>query len=242
MRVTLVTGAAGGIGSATVARMVADGYGVVALDVRPEVDGLAGERVVPVVGDVRSPEALDSAARLAVETYGGLHAVVAAAAVIRGGPRLWEAPAGQLDELLDVDVRGVWNTAAATIPVLLQADDPSRCSFVAVASAAGHRGLFGLSAYAAAKHAVVGIVRGLAADLVGTGVTASGVSPGATRTPMLTKTAGLYGLADPDLLGDQQLLRRLIEPEEIAAAIAFSCSLEGAVLNGRVLQADGGPV
>lgn len=242
MKVVMVTGAAGGIGTATVARLVADGHAVLAFDVKDEVERLANTDVATVVGDVRSPAALAAATALAVERFGGLHAVVAAAAVIRGGQRQWETPASELDELLDVDVRGVWNTAAATIPVLLASAEPRECRFVAVASAAGHRGLFGLSAYATAKHAVVGFVRGLAADLVGTGVTASGVSPGATRTPMLAETAELYGLAGPEALAEHQLLRRLIEPEEIAAALAFCCSPEGAVLNGRMLEADGGLV
>jgi SDR family mycofactocin-dependent oxidoreductase len=241
MRVALVTGAAGGIGRATVARLVADDYAVAAYDVDPAVADLAADRVLAITGDVRDPAALVAAADAAVERFGGLHAVVAGAAVIRGGARLWESPVGELDELLDVDVRGVWHTAAATVPVMLAGPDPSACRFVGVASAAAHRGLFGLSAYVAAKHAVLGLVRGLAADLVGTGITACAVSPGATRTPMLDETASLYGLPDPEELAEHQLIRRVIEPEEMAAAIAFCCSPEGAVLNGRVLEADGGP-
>jgi NAD(P)-dependent dehydrogenase (short-subunit alcohol dehydrogenase family) len=123
---------------------------------------------------------------------------------------------------------------------MLAGPDPSGCRFVAVASAAGHQGMFGLAAYNVAKHAVVGLVKGLAADLVGTGVTAVAVSPGATRTPMLEATADLYGLPDTDPLVDRQLLQRVLEPDEVAAAIAFCCSREGAVLNGGVVHADGG--
>ncbi len=75
---------------------------------------------------------------------------------------------------------------------MLAGPDPGGCRFVAVASAAGERGLFQLAGYTASKHAVVGIVRGLAADLVGTGVTAVAVVPGSTDTPMLAATADLY--------------------------------------------------
>ncbi len=71
------------------------------------------------------------------------------------------------------------------------------------------------------KHAVVGLVRGLAADLVGTGVTAVAVSPGSTRTDMLRATARLYGLADREQLAEHALIDRLIEPEEIAATIGL---------------------
>ena len=91
------------------------------------------------------------------------------------------------------------------------------------------------------KHAVVGLVKGVAADLVGTGVTACAVSPGSTRTPMLDATAVLYGMSDVEPFAGNQLLRRLLEPEEVAATIAFCCSREAAPLNGSVVRADRGP-
>jgi SDR family mycofactocin-dependent oxidoreductase len=169
-----------------------------------------------------------------------LAAAVAAAAVIIGGQPLWETPPEHLRTLLDVDVIGVWNTAATCVPHMLAAPDPQGCRFVAVASAAGTQGLFRLAAYNAAKHAVIGIVRGLAADLVGTGVTAVAVSPGSTDTDMLRATADIYGLAHVDEFTSSQLIRRLIAPEEIAATIAFCCSPEGAALNGSVISATGG--
>ena len=79
-----------------------------------------------------------------------------------------------------------------------------------IASAAGTFGLFHLAAYTTAKHAVVGLVKGLAADLVATGVTAVAVSPGSTRTGMLDATADLYGVPDPQVFTSNQLLRRLL--------------------------------
>ena len=110
---------------------------------------------------------------------------------------------------------------------------------MAIASAAGERGLLHLTGYAASKHAVIGMVRGLAADLAGTGVTAVAVSPGSTRTSMLAATADLYNSTPADLASNQRI-RRLIEPEEIAATIALCCSPDGAALNGSVIRADGG--
>jgi SDR family mycofactocin-dependent oxidoreductase len=193
-----------------------------------------------VVADARARIALAAAVARAVERFGRLDVAVAAAAVIRGGRPLWETDPAEYDELLDVDTRGVWNTAAAAVPAMLAGPDPGGCRFVAVASAAAHHGLFGLSAYTVAKHGVVGLVKGLAADLVGTGVTAAAVSPGSTRTPMLEATAGLYGLADVEVFAKHQLLRRLLEPDEVAATIAFCCSPGGAVLNGSIVHADGG--
>lgn len=237
MRVALVTGAAGGIGSTTVTRLVAQGYAVVGYDLR---DAAAPPGGVHLVGDVRDRPALQGAVDLALERWGRLDAVVAAAAVIRGGRPLWETPDDELAELLDVDARGVWNAAAVAVPAMLAGPDPSGCRFVAVASGAAHQGLFRLAAYNAAKHAVVGIVKGLAADLVGTGVTACAVSPGSTRTPMLDATAAIYELSDAEEFADHQLLRRLLDPDEIAATIAFCCSRDAAVLTGSVVHADGG--
>ncbi|MFY0406144.1 mycofactocin-coupled SDR family oxidoreductase [Solicola sp. PLA-1-18] len=260
-RVALVTGAARGIGAATVHALCDRGYRVLALDScagdgpdrppgvgyrladRADLDAVAAAhpgQVVARVADVRDRAATDTAAAAAVDAFGRLDAVVAAAAVIAGGTPLWEAPAEHLDTQWDVDVRGVWNTAASCVPHLLGGPDPSGGRFVAIASAAGTRGLFHLAAYNAAKHAVVGLVKGLAADLVATGVTAVAVSPGSTRTSMLDATAALYDLDDPEPLASSQLVRRLLDPSEVAAAVAFCCSHEGAVLNGSVVAADGG--
>ena len=250
MRVALVTGAARGIGAATVTRLVAAGYGVVAFDscegeplaTRRQLEQLAATfegSVVPVVGDVREPAALAGAVQTALETWGRLDAAVAAASVIRGGRPLWETSEEDLDLLWQVDAKGVWNTATAAVPAMLAGPCPQACRFVAVASAAGSHGLHGLAGYNAVKHAVIGIVKGLAADLVGTGLTAAAVSPGSTDTRMLELTADMYDVTTQDL-AEHQLIRRVIDPAEIAAAIAFCVSPAGGVVNGSILHADGG--
>lgn len=257
-RVILVTGAARGIGAATVRRLVADGHRVLAVDstagelgaatyplaTRHDLDALVGSvpdgSVIGHVADVRDRHALATAVGVALDRWGRLDAAVAAAAVIAGGRPQWDTPDEDLDLLWQVDVRGVWNTAAVSIPPMLAGDAPSGGRFVAVGSAAGSEGLFHLAAYCAAKHAVVGLVKGLAADLEGTGVTACAVSPGSTRTRMLDATADLYDLPDVEPFARNQLLRRILDPDEVAAAVVFCCSREAAVLNGSVVHADGG--
>lgn len=253
-RVALVTGAARGIGAATVRRLAAQGYGVLAIDwcagpqaapyEMPTVADLEAvadsAAVLPLVADVRDRKAMDDAAQAALDRWGRLDVAVAAAAVIDGGQPLWSTSGDVLDLLWQVNVRGVWNTASAAVPAMLAGPDPSGCRFVALASAAAHHGLYHLAAYNAVKHAVIGLVRGLAADLVGTGATAVAVSPGSTRTAMLERTAELYPDADVDDLVAHQLLRRALEPDEIAATIAFCCTREAAVLNGSTVHADGG--
>ncbi|GAB4011088.1 mycofactocin-coupled SDR family oxidoreductase [Nocardioides ultimimeridianus] len=241
-RVVLVTGAAGGIGAATVHRLAAEGHHVLAVDNRGcALERLAGcARVVTRVADVRDRTALADCVEDARDRWGRLDAVVAAAAVVAGGVPLWDTPDADLQLLWDVDVRGVWNTAAVAVPAMLANPEPAGCRFVAIASAAGSHGLYRLAAYNAAKHAVVGLVKGLAADLVGTGVTACAVSPGSTRTPMLRATAALYGMPDVDAFAGNQLLHRILEPAEVAATIAHCAGPDGALLNGSVVHADGG--
>lgn len=237
-RVILVTGAAHGIGAATVRRLVALGDHVVAVDELVMPDDASGQ-VVPYVDDIRDRAALAAAVDVALDRWGRLDGAVAAA-VVAGGAPLWETSMADLDLLWDVDVKGVRNTAAVSVPAMLAGSDPAGARFVAIASASGHHGLHHLAAYNTAKHAVVGLVKGLAADLVGTGATACAVSPGSTRTPMLSATAALYGLPNVEAFAENQLLRRILEADEVAATIAFCCGRDAAALNGSVVHADGG--
>ncbi|UAL30815.1 mycofactocin-coupled SDR family oxidoreductase [Nocardioides rotundus] len=255
-RVALVTGAARGIGAACVHTLAGEGYAVLAVDIAagaghglPGVDyPLAGreqlaavadahEHVEALVADVRDAAAMRAAVDRAEARWGRLDVAVAAAAVIAGGAPLWEDDS--LDVQWDIDVRGVWHTAAAAVPAMLHGPEPAGCRFVALASVAGDHGLFHLTAYTMAKHAVVGLVRGLAADLAGTGVTAVAVSPGAARTRMLEATAAIYDVPVEDLTA-HQLAGEPLDPAEVAAAVAFCCRPEGRVLNGSVVAADGG--
>ena len=251
--VALVTGAARGIGAAVVRRLLARGYVVHALDCcagdgggtsyplasRADLDAVVAldpSRVRPVLADVRDVDALRRAADDAVAGSGSLDVVVAGAAVMAGGASLWETDPVDVDLLWRTDVLGVWNTAHATVPHLLRST--STPSFVGIASAAGERGLFHLAAYCLAKHAVIGIVRGLAADITGTGVTACVVSPGSTDTPMLHATAAVYDV-DVSELSASQAAGRALSADEVAAVVEFAATA-GTVVHGSVLHADGG--
>src|SRR5689334_18917760 len=117
-RVVLVTGAARGIGAATVRRLLAQGDCVVGVDQLALPDDATGN-VMPVVADVRDRAVLATAVDAALDRWGRLDAAVAAAAVVAGGVPLWETPEGDFDLLWDVDVKGVWNTAAVTVPAML---------------------------------------------------------------------------------------------------------------------------
>ena len=184
-------------------------------------------------------EALAGAVAFAEERFGGLDAMIAAAGVIAGGAPHWEVPAEQERAVLDVDLGGVLNAARVAVPALLRRPEPREGRFIAVASTAAVRGLPQLAAYCAAKAGVAGFVRALAVELGGTGVTANAVSPGSTRTPMLDETARLYGIAAEDFAA-QQPLGRLLEPEEVAALIAWLASPQARGATGGNHPLDGG--
>ncbi len=255
-RVALVTGAARGIGAATVRGLAAASWAVLAVDrcaddpalpyplgTRAELDQVAaaaGELVVPWVADVRDGAALAAAVAEAEQRWGGLDAAIAVAGVIAGGVPLWEMPAGAEQAVLDIDLGGVLALARVAIPALLRRPEPRSGRFLAVASAAATRGLPMLAAYCAAKAGVAGLIRALAAELGGTGVTANAVSPGSTGTPILAETARLYGLPGADSFATQQPAGRLLQPEEVAAALIWLASTASSGMTGAVVPVDGG--
>jgi len=275
-RVAVVTGAARGIGAATVRALAAAGWSVVAVDRGTDdprlpypmgtasqlaavvasalaAPGPSGDledhrddrddrddRVVAHIADTTDPEGLGAAVALAESRFGGLDAMVAVAGVIAGGVPLWEMPAEQLGAVLDVDLGGPITAARVGIPALLRRPEPRQGRFVAVASAAATRGLPRLAAYGAAKAGVAGLVRGLAAELAGTGVTANAVSPGSTATAMLTESARLYGLDDTGPFAAQQAVGRLLTPGEVATALLWLAGEDSGALTGAVIPVDGG--
>jgi SDR family mycofactocin-dependent oxidoreductase len=254
--VALVTGAARGVGAATVAALAAGGWRVIAADrcaddpalpyplgTRADLDRVAGEAgggVVAWVADARDPGALAAAAGEAERRWGGLDAAIAVAGVIAGGVPAWEFPAEQEAALLDINLGGVLNLARAAVPALLRRPVPRRGRFIAVASAAATRGLPMLAAYCASKAAVAGFIRALAAELGGTGITANAVSPGSTATPVLDESARLYSLPAAESFASQQPLGRLLRPEEVAAVIAFLAGEGASGMTGAIVPVDGG--
>jgi SDR family mycofactocin-dependent oxidoreductase len=256
-RVAIVTGAARGIGAATVHSLAEQGWSVLAVDLArddpalPYPMGTADElaqvvatapagQVVSYHADVRDQAALAAAVADAERRWGGLDAAIAAAGVIAGGVPLWEVPAEQEQAVLDIDLGGVLKLARAAIPALLRRPEPRSGRFLAVASAAATRGLPMLAAYCAAKAGVAGLIRALGVELGGTGVTANAVSPGSTDTPILAESARLYGLPDAASFAAQQPHGRLLGPAEIAAVLAFLAGPGSSAMTGAVVPADGG--
>ena len=255
-RVAIVTGAARGIGAATVDALVNDGYQIVAVDrcrdipevpyamaTPADLDAVVarhGDAVLGLVGDVRSASDMRLAVETATRHFGRLDAAVACAGVVAAGAPLWEITDAAWDAVWSVNVLGTRRLMEAAAPTLIANGPGAQGRVVAVASAAGSSGLYHLAAYSAAKHAVVGLVRGLAMDLAEHGVTVNAVSPGSTRTAILKASAQLYGLDSEEDFVQHQPIGRLIEPSEVAAAIVWLCSRASSAITGADVAVDGG--
>ena len=257
-RVAIVTGAARGIGAATARELATAGWQLVLVDrCAPDPalsyplatpDDLAAvvadcggaERAVGVEADVRDQAALDAAVATAVERFGGLDAAVAAAGCIAGGVRGWETGEDLWAAMVGVNLEGVWRLARAAVPALLARPEPRHGRFVAISSSGGTDGLPLLAAYVAAKHGVNGLVRSLASELGPHGVTVNAVAPGSTRTTMLEASAAVYDLATVEGFTEHHLLGRLLEPDEVAALVAWVCGPSSGGVTGAILPVDAG--
>jgi NAD(P)-dependent dehydrogenase (short-subunit alcohol dehydrogenase family) len=239
-RVVLVTGGAKGIGKAVVSRFAA-----------------AGDRVVAVGRDRAALETTEAAA---AEVCDVTDEEQVAALFGRVGPvDVLVANAGTamsasferttLDDWqahLDVNATGVFLCARAALPGMRTRD---RGRIVVVASTAGRIGFRYSAAYVASKHAAVGLMRAVATEVAGTGVTANAVCPTYVRTDMtrrsVTRIVAATGRAETDAeaeLAASSPLGRLLESDEVAFAVAFLAAAEAGAINGQTLVLDGGGI
>ena len=224
-RVVVVTGGTKGIGKAVAERFAAAGDHVEAVG-RDELD----------VTD-------EASVRSYFDRLGGVDVLVNNAGVASGGPLVrttlddWRAH-------LDANATGAFLCTRAVLPGMIERGDGR---IVTVASIAGLVGSRYTAAYTASKHAAVGLMRAAAAEVAGTGVTANAVCPGYVDTDMtkrtvdniVAKTGRSAEEAQSELEG-MTSLGRLLEPDEVAAAIVFLASPEAAAINGQTLVLDGG--
>ena len=205
-KVALVTGASRGIGAA-VARSLAAGGVRLALASRSGDDlGLAGAVARPC--DVRRPDDIEALAAEAVKRFGGIDILVANAGVGAYGPFL-DLPADQLEEMIDVNVKGTLYAVRAALPHLLESE---AADIVTLASEAGRRGLPLEAVYCASKFAQVGFTRALDHELREQGVRCSNVCPGGVATDFAMGRGRTPEM--PELAG-------MMTPEDVAEVVLF---------------------
>jgi NAD(P)-dependent dehydrogenase (short-subunit alcohol dehydrogenase family) len=245
-RTALVTGAASGIGRATVDRLLADGATVVGVDVSPPADGGpsdAGARYTFVDADVRDEAAMAAAVATAVEAGGRLDGVVNAAGVAGAGP-VHALDLAEWDRVLSVNLTGTFVVAKAALAQMLtqeRRDGGQRGALVTIASIEGLEGTAGGSCYNASKGGVVLLTKNIAIDYGPSGIRANTVCPGFIETPMTAQIFGMEGMeAVADGYRTEHALRRIGRADEIAAACAYLLSDDASFVSGAAVPVDGG--
>jgi NAD(P)-dependent dehydrogenase (short-subunit alcohol dehydrogenase family) len=247
-RHALITGGGRGIGRAIAAALTEAGATVTVLgrdEARLAEAMHGGDAAGYVVADVTDRGAMEDGSRRAIAARGPIDILIANAGGAESAP-FAKADPDVFRRMFELNVMGVVHGARAVL-----ADMVGRGfgRIVAVASTAGLKGYAYVSAYCAAKHAVVGLVRALAIETATTGVTVNAVCPGYTDTELVrasvSRIAAKTGRSSEAVLAEMlkaNPLERLVKPEEVAAAVVFLCSPAAAAITGATLPIAGGEV
>ena len=243
-RAAIVTGAAGGIGSAIAARLDEDGVDVLAVDLESAAAAYSGPGV-PYAADLTTREGNRGAVRAAVEEFGRLDIIVANAGFQHVAP-IAEFPEDRWDTLLALMLTSPFLLAKYGWPALLEAPEGGR--FLVIASAHALVASPFKAGYVAAKHGALGLVRTLALEGADHGISACAICPGYVRTALVEKQVAAQAVAH-DMSEDQVLhdvilaaqpVKRLIEPEEVAELASFLLGPHGRSFTGVPVSIDQG--
>jgi (+)-trans-carveol dehydrogenase len=266
-KVAFITGAARGQGRSHARRLAEEGADIIAFDLGTQIDfGLdyvlptqadleetvnqvrsLGRRAVAMHGDVRHAEDLPAALEHAVAEFGRLDIVCANAGIATYASTADQRlSARQWQDVIDVNLTGVWNTCNAAIPHLAAGG-----AIILTASVLACRGVPNAAHYVAAKHGVLGIMRALAHELGARMIRVNAVLPGTVPTEMVLNdgTARLFrpDLAHPTLEDAEEVMKTLlllpikwVEPVDVSNAVLFLASDEARYITGVGLPVDGG--
>jgi NAD(P)-dependent dehydrogenase (short-subunit alcohol dehydrogenase family) len=227
-KVAIVTGAASGIGRATVELFRSEGANVVGADVNEDVD---------VRANAGSEEEVKRLVEVTVETHGRLDIVFANAGISGGFLSMAEQTAADWAEILRINLIGPFLAIKYAAPLMKELGG----SIICTASVAGLRSGAGGAAYSASKAGVINLVQTAAQQLSGSGIRVNAIAPGLIETGM---TRPIYDMArergQEHRIGELTPLQRGGQPEEIAHAALFLASDESSYVNGTVLTVDGG--
>jgi len=247
-RHALVTGGGRGIGRAIAAALTRAGANVTVLgrdETRLAETTNAGDAAGYLIADVTDPQAVHAGVAEAAKARGAIDILVANAGGAESAP-FAKADPGQFRRMFDLNTMGVVH---ATQAVLAGMTSRGFGRIVAIASTASLKGYAYVSAYCAAKHAVVGLVRALALETAHSGVTVNAICPGYADTELtqasIARIVDKTGLSREDALAAMlkgNPLGRLVNPQEVAAAVLYLCSADAAAVTGTTLAVAGGEV
>jgi SDR family mycofactocin-dependent oxidoreductase len=261
-KVAFITGAARGQGRAEAVRLGADGADIIAVDICEQIpsvpyplatpDDLAatvklvedtGARIVARQVDVRDREALDAALQAGLDELGRLDIVIANAGIapMQSGEAGWR-------DVVDVNLTGVFHTVDVAIPPMVEQGDGG--AIVLISSAAGLAGIGaedpGSLGYTAAKHGIVGLMRAYANHLAPHSIRVNSIHPSGVKTPMIMNEFTKQWLEEvtkktnAPIDWGNALPVQAVEPEDIAAAVAWLVSDDAKYVTGVTLPVDAG--
>lgn len=239
-KVTIVTGAANGMGAATTKLFAEEGAMVIAVDMREadlaQWDGVDG--VVPVVADLTQQTGIDSAVDAAVNGFGRLDAVCNIAGINDLSYPLEETDDVRWDRVMDIDLKAPFRMCRRCVPEMLKNGGGA---IVNIGSYAALRGNHGPS-YTAAKAGVEGLTKSIAFAYGGQGIRANVIHPGGTMTDIGAHSGGDYHAAQAKLSGliKAMPVNWMMQPTDIARAYLFLVSDDAEHINGAALSVDGG--
>lgn len=242
-KTALITGASSGIGAAAARVFARQGAAVTLVARRKDrLEELVGDIVSQgltadyVVADVTDRAAMDQAVAHVLQRHGRLDLAFNNAGWGTGRTPLHLIDDDAYDAIMDVNVRGVWNSMRAEIPAMIEA---GAGAIVNTSSVGGLRATPVAAPYVAAKHAVIGLTKAAAAEYAGQGVRVNAIAPGTTRTEVVGEWfAQMPGMEEALHAATPQ--GRTAGPEEVARAAAWLCSSEASFVTGVTMPVDGG--
>jgi 3-oxoacyl-[acyl-carrier protein] reductase len=227
----VVTGGAGGIGRAVLARLARDGFATVSWDLRTDAPA---DHVLAV--DVTDAAALQCAARQTADLAGPVRALVVNAGILGPVARAWEIAPDEVRRVIDTNLVSAFLTLRAVVPLMLGNPGPDRGRIVMMASIQAKEGTAEAGPYAAAKAGLIALTKVVGKELATDGILVNAITPTVVRTPMereITQERRAFLLAKIPMA-------RFAEADEVAAMVAWLCGPDCSFSTGAVFDISGG--